>query len=189
MDVDYDFELKKDLWSKKDIKKIFSAHQTETQLTQLFELLEASVNAQKLLPVNVVHLYEDTWYDFDPFDFIDWAIRKDIPSIPTELIDWHAKQIKSEPQAEAVDEGSPVDKETPALLKEQQDNILKAIKALKLEPMEIQTGKKKVIQQYCENEYAESFKGSTSFDRAWDKGKKELWKMKYHDSYARRGNN
>lgn len=85
--------------------------------------------------------------------------------------------------------GSQDDKETPTLLKEQQDNILKAINALKLEPMAIPNGQKKVIQRYCENEYAESFKGSTCFDRAWDKGKKELWKMKHHDSYARRGNN
>jgi len=74
-------------------------------------------------------------------------------------------------------------------LEEQQEAILKVIRDNEFDPMAIPGGKKaSVIQIDCENKHAGIFDGSTSFDRAWDSGIGKLWKMKYHDSYARRGN-
>lgn len=73
-------------------------------------------------------------------------------------------------------------------LEKQQEAILKVIKDNKLNPMAIPDGKKTgVIQKDCENKHAIIFNGSTSFDRAWDSGIGKLWKMEYHESYARRG--
>jgi hypothetical protein len=76
-------------------------------------------------------------------------------------------------------------------LEKQQAAILEVIKAKGFKPMAIPDGEKSgAIQRTCENTYATLFKGSTSFDRAWNLGRKSgLWKMEHHESYARRGNN
>ena len=76
-------------------------------------------------------------------------------------------------------------------LEKQQAAIFEVIKAKGFKPMAIPDGEKSgAIQRTCENTYATLFKGSTSFDRAWDLGRKSgLWKMEHHESYAHRGNN
>lgn len=73
-------------------------------------------------------------------------------------------------------------------LEEQQDAILNVIKRMKIEPMEIPDGKKGEIREICESDFSSLFKPS-SFERAWKMGINILWKMEYHDRYARRGKN
>jgi hypothetical protein len=76
------------------------------------------------------------------------------------------------------------------LLKNQQEIILEVIiESMGLDPMAIPSGaKSNKIQLECENKHAHLFKGSSSFERAWKLGRQDgLWKMEYHDSYARRG--
>jgi hypothetical protein len=119
-----------------------------------------------------------------------------------EAEDWNVTVIvdpaHDEQQAEAVvDDGAGSQAVTEpkeqklSKLKKQQAAILEVIKDKELNPMAIPDGKKtNVIQKDCENKHATIFNGSTSFDRAWDLGlKSNLWRMEYHDSYARRGNN
>jgi len=69
----------------------------------------------------------------------------------------------------------------------QQDAILTVIKIKKFDPMAIPDGEKGTIKAICEADYPQLFSGDTSFDRAWKLGITELWKMEYHDSFAKRG--
>lgn len=140
-------------------------------------------------------------------EFIDWVFdnqicqfidNKESLRVFDEIRNETDNQAKATQQAEAVvNDGE--DKHVVTELKEQklsklqkqQKAILEVIKNNSFNPMAIQDGKKTgVIQKDCENKYADIFNGSTSFDRAWDLGlKSNLWRMEYHDSYARRGNN
>ena len=101
-----------------------------------------------------------------------------------------------EPQPEAVEDvglvshtGTETNQKPLTKLQEQQAAILEVIKQKKFNPMAIPDGEKSnTIQRICENNYAILFNGSTSFDRAWKKGLEcDLWRMKNHVSYAKRG--
>lgn len=127
-----------------------------------------------------------------PSDFIQWVKLKGF-LLPDEL-----KTIDTGTQAEAVEDagivshaGTETKPKVLSKLEKQQAAILEVIKAKGFKPMAIPDGEKSgAIQRTCENTYATLFKGSTSFDRAWDFGLKSgLWKMEHHESYARRGNN
>lgn len=74
-------------------------------------------------------------------------------------------------------------------LEKQQQAILAVIEEMKYKPMEIPDGGKGIIKSICEINHLDDFNADTSFDRAWKEGIGKLWKMKYHDSYARRGIN
>jgi hypothetical protein len=93
-----------------------------------------------------------------------------------------------EQQAEAVSDAGSNEKK-PFKLQKQQEAILKVIKDKSFDPMTIPDNEKRAIKIICESNYLELFKAESAFDRAWKKGIKVLWKMEYHESYARRGNN
>lgn len=75
------------------------------------------------------------------------------------------------------------------MLEEQQVAILKVINLKNFKSTAIPRGEKGTIKDICESDYAGLFKAHTAFDRAWKLGIKILWKMEFHESYARRGIN
>jgi hypothetical protein len=103
LDIDYDFYLRKDLWSDTDITKIF-AHLLPTDLAQLFELIDASTEAETLW--NTLSKY-DLKRLFHPFKFIEWAILYKVKSIPAELQLWYLEQTISKPQNEFIEIPTP----------------------------------------------------------------------------------
>jgi len=74
-------------------------------------------------------------------------------------------------------------------LEKQQAAILEVISGKGFNPMAIPDNEKGTIKMIVESDNDLLFKASTAFDRAWKKGIGTLWKMEYHEIYARRGNN
>ena len=121
-------------------------------------------------------------YFFKPVSFITWANSKKF-EVPKELIDFH-KNLNLQTETHVIDCTA---NQTPEKLKKQQQAILEAIKSKNFNPMAIPDGEKGTIQIICEQMQPILFQALTAFDRAWKLGIGRLWKMEFHESYAKRG--
>lgn len=93
---DYNFYFKKDEWSESEVIRLFAP--SAENVWRLFELIESSCKAGKLMPSRYArpNQYPNNkgyYYYYDPFTITHWAIVKGI-TIPDKLTEWHDQQIK-----------------------------------------------------------------------------------------------